>query len=414
MLLDSLTTRFLNDAAAIDAWFAQEEGDRRAPFYASVDIRNAGYKVAVVDTNLFPAGFNNLCDYSYRLGAEQMRAYFDRHFPNVRRILLVPESNTRIPGYISNLVRLRAMIQGAGFDVAVGTLIESVPAAGAELTGLGEDRILVQPFSVQNGTPYVGAEAYDAVVLNHDLSGGEPALIRDLTVPVIPSRLLGWHLRRKSGHFEALREITGRFASAFGLDPWEITTQFETVEGVSLDEPSPALRDAVGRVFETVSESYAQRNIRDKPYVYVKYDAGTYGMGVFPINSPDAINELPAQLRKKMRTGKGGAAINNFIIQEGLPTRDRLLDCFGEPVIYAVNNRIIGGFFRSHCDSDDRASLNRPGQIFAHLCSVPRPDQSRDVRCYHDSRLFTVYGVLTRLAGLALMAEAESAKKRAA
>ena len=33
------------------------------PFYTSVDIRDAGFKIAVVDTNLFPAGFNNLCEH---------------------------------------------------------------------------------------------------------------------------------------------------------------------------------------------------------------------------------------------------------------------------------------------------------------------------------------------------------------
>jgi len=31
-----------------------------AAVYCSVDLRNAGFKLAPVDTNLFPGGFNNL------------------------------------------------------------------------------------------------------------------------------------------------------------------------------------------------------------------------------------------------------------------------------------------------------------------------------------------------------------------
>ena len=44
----------------IEQWFRRQWLQTPAPFYASVDLRNAGYKLAPVDTNLFPAGFNNL------------------------------------------------------------------------------------------------------------------------------------------------------------------------------------------------------------------------------------------------------------------------------------------------------------------------------------------------------------------
>ena len=44
----------------IEAWFRGQWRETPAPFYGSVDLRNAGFKLAPVDTNLFPAGFNNL------------------------------------------------------------------------------------------------------------------------------------------------------------------------------------------------------------------------------------------------------------------------------------------------------------------------------------------------------------------
>ena len=35
------------------------------PIYGSVDIRDAGWKIAVVDANQFPAGFNNTSESDY-------------------------------------------------------------------------------------------------------------------------------------------------------------------------------------------------------------------------------------------------------------------------------------------------------------------------------------------------------------
>jgi glutamate--cysteine ligase len=35
-------------------------GAHAALLFGSVDLRNAGFKLAPVDTNLFPGGFNNL------------------------------------------------------------------------------------------------------------------------------------------------------------------------------------------------------------------------------------------------------------------------------------------------------------------------------------------------------------------
>ena len=412
MLIDDLDQLLARRNDDIEAWFSAREQNSICPFYYSVDIRNAGYKIAVVDTNVFPAGFNNLCDYSYRLGADQVRAYFDRHYPDVRRVLIVPESATRNPGYTANLARLEQMTSEAGYEVAIGTLIESVPSTGAELTGHEDTKVRLMPFELVEGIPHVAGKPFDAVVLNHDLSGGEPDAVRDIRVPVIPRRSLGWHRRRKSVHFAMLREVTESFAEAFELDPWRLGAETVAIDDVSFSEPSEGLRDGVKEVFAHVHDNYMGRGIEEPPYVFVKHDAGTYGMGVLALQDPDELETLSRQLRKKMRMGKGGAEISSVIVQEGLPTVDRVRDCVGEPVIYAMNNHIVGGFFRMNCALDARASLNKPGQVYARLCSTPTPEQSRGGTCFHDSRYFRVYGLFARLAGLAVMAEADALEKR--
>ena len=58
--LENLERVILNNQTKIESWFRNTWREVRVPFYASVDIRNAGYKIAPVDTNLFPSGFNNL------------------------------------------------------------------------------------------------------------------------------------------------------------------------------------------------------------------------------------------------------------------------------------------------------------------------------------------------------------------
>ena len=50
----------INSHVEIESWFRKQWIKYPAPFYSSIDIRNSGFKIAPVDTNLFPAGFNNL------------------------------------------------------------------------------------------------------------------------------------------------------------------------------------------------------------------------------------------------------------------------------------------------------------------------------------------------------------------
>ena len=43
----------------IIAWMNKKRSEIDVQIYVSVDIRDAGWQIAVVDANQFPAGFNN-------------------------------------------------------------------------------------------------------------------------------------------------------------------------------------------------------------------------------------------------------------------------------------------------------------------------------------------------------------------
>ena len=51
ILLDTLDELTLHRGTDIDAWFEQQEAGKAPPFYASVDIRNAGYKLCLLYTS---------------------------------------------------------------------------------------------------------------------------------------------------------------------------------------------------------------------------------------------------------------------------------------------------------------------------------------------------------------------------
>jgi len=58
--LQAFERQILSNQTKIEAWFRSKWKEHKPPFYGSVDIRNAGYKMASIDMNLFPGGFNNL------------------------------------------------------------------------------------------------------------------------------------------------------------------------------------------------------------------------------------------------------------------------------------------------------------------------------------------------------------------
>ena len=58
--LNFLENTFLAKCEPIKQWLHAQWKLTPPPVYGSVDLRNSGFKLAPVDMNLFPAGFNNL------------------------------------------------------------------------------------------------------------------------------------------------------------------------------------------------------------------------------------------------------------------------------------------------------------------------------------------------------------------
>lgn len=55
--LPDLERELIKAAPAIEHWLRSQWQEHAAPFYASVDLRNSGFKLAPVDTNSIPCAY---------------------------------------------------------------------------------------------------------------------------------------------------------------------------------------------------------------------------------------------------------------------------------------------------------------------------------------------------------------------
>jgi hypothetical protein len=77
--LIELERRILEATPQIERWFRLEWQEHTPPFYCSVDLRNAGFKLAPVDTNLYPGGFNNLSAEMLPLAVQAAMAAIEKY-----------------------------------------------------------------------------------------------------------------------------------------------------------------------------------------------------------------------------------------------------------------------------------------------------------------------------------------------
>ncbi|MBS0352814.1 MAG: glutamate--cysteine ligase [Proteobacteria bacterium] len=406
-----LERHFLDNACAIERWMRARWQEHLPPFYGSTDLRNAGFKLAPVDLNLFPGGFNNLHDAFLPLCVQAAQAAIERICIDARSILLIPENHTRNQFYLQNVAKLVSILRLTGLEVRLGSLLPEITAPtvvelpnGASLT--------LEPLE-RHGSR-LGLKDFDpcAVLLNNDLSAGIPAQLESLHDQwVIPPLHAGWHTRRKSNHAVAYDRVAGDFSAAIGIDPWRINPAWDRCSGLDFHTRSgeQELADKVATMLDGIRARYREYGIGEEPFVIVKADAGTYGMGVMTVRNAAELIGLNRKQRNKMSVVKEGLAVHDVIIQEGVPTVETVHNAVAEPVVYMVDHYVVGGFYRVHGQRGRDENLNAPGMQFEHLafeapCSLPDCSLGPDA----PPNRFYAYGVVARLALLAAALEIEA------
>lgn len=407
-LLD-LERRFLSAMPTIEHWFRNKWLEHAVPFYASVDLRNSGFKLAPVDTNLFPGGFNNLNPDFWPLCVQAMQSAVEKICPEARGVLLIPENHTRNIYYLKNVAQIVSILKQAGMRVRVGSLLPEINEATPIQLPDGST-LTLEPL-VRRGRR-LGLTDFDpcVVLLNNDLSGGAPAILKNLEQKVYPPLSAGWYTRRKSQHFAAYDSVAGDFSKLLGIDPWLINPYFSTCNQINFQERvgEECLAEQVDGVLRKMRVKYAEYGVKHAPFVIVKADAGTYGMGVMTVKDASEITGLNRKQRNKMAVVKEGLEVSDVLIQEGVYTFENVNDAVAEPVVYMVDHYVVGGFYRVHTGRGVDENLNAPGMHFQPLafetcCTLPNPDCAPD----DTPNRFYAYGVVARLALLAAALELE-------
>lgn len=404
--LPDLARRMLDAMPSIEHWLRAQWPKRATPFYASVDLRNSGFQLAPVDTNLFPAGFNSLNPEMEALCVQAAMAAIEKINPAVQRVLLIPENHTRNTFYLQSVVALQRILRHAGLNVRIGSLRADITAA-TDIELPGGEALRLEP--IERSGKRIGVHAFDpdVVLLNHDLSDGLPEILRKLDQLVLPPLHAGWFMRRKANHFAAYRDAAEECSRLLGTDPWLISPYFERCGRIDFGKPidQESLAGHVSKCLDAIRAKYKEYGIEQEPFVIVKPDAGTYGMGIMTVRDPRQVRNLNHEQRKHLAMVKGHIPAHDVLVQEGVYTVESVGDATAEPVVYMIDRFVIGGFYRVHPGRGWDENLNGPGAHFAPL-ALERP-------CYSTAPgrppnlSFYAYGVIARLALVAAAIEIE-------
>ena len=409
--INELEQRILESTPVIERWFRLEWMEHTPPFYSSVDVRNAGFKLAPVDTNLYPGGWNHLTPEMIPLAVQAAMAAIEKICPEAKNLLLIPE-NTRDTFYLSNLAQLQRIFYMAGLNVRLGSMSNDIKSPTTiELPG-GE-KVVLEPLI--RSKRRLGLKNFDpcTILLNNDLSAGVPGIVEDLHEQyLLPPLHAGWATRRKSHHFKAYEEVSKRFGKLLGMDHWLINPMFNQCGEVDFNTNAglECLRSNTDALLGKVRRKYKEYGINEKPFVVVKADNGTGGMGILTVRDAREIDNLSAKTRAHMAVTQAGQAVHEVIIQEGVLTNERINSAVAEPVVYMMDRYVVGGFYRVHADRGVDENLNAPGSSYVPLAfeqsaQLPQPGVKPGASV---PNRFYMYGVIGRLAMLAASYELEA------
>ncbi len=387
----------------INQWLNSYEQGNPLPLYSSVDIRDSGYKMAVVDTNIFPAGFNNLCKHGILDAIKFIRKAILQRIRHGKNIVIIAEEHTRNMWYLENVRVLKTIIEKAGFNVKIATFLSDNHPVCEEKPWKLFTTATGYPIKLYYLKWLLMKESHDIdlIILNNDLTSGIPDILKNADIPIYPSAKAGWHSRMKSQHFEYTHKLIYELAEILKIDPWLLTCLHSSEKDIDINNEIDRTRlmKKASDLLKQIEKKYHQYNIIDKPYILIKSDSGTYGMGVIPIEEATEILKLNRRNRNKLYKGKNSKLIRNFLLQEGIPTIYHIEQQASEVCIYQIDNNLIGGFYRSHSMKGSRDNLNSHGMTFKKMCPHSQEYSSCGIR--HDVNIFDIYRILARVAGIA-------------
>ena len=399
--INELEQRILDSMPAIERWFRLEWMEHTPPFYSSVDMRNAGFKLAPVDTHLFPGGWNNLTPAMLPLAVQAAMVAIEKICPEAKNLLLIPENHSNNASntfYLSSIAQLRRIFHMAGLHVRIGSIDPDIKQNTTVALPNGES-IVLEP--VIRSAKRLGLKDFDpcTILLNNELTKGLPGILEELHEQfVLPPLHASGSIRRKSTHYKTYDDVCKRFGKLLGVDPWLINPMYLTCTDADLTA-------CVDTLLAKIKKKYKEYGISDKPFVVVKNNHSSSsdkhaGTGVLMLRQSSELKD-----HHDIASFKG-----ELVVQEGVLTKERMNDAVAEPVVYMMDRYVVGGFYRVHADRGMDENLCSPGSryvplAFAEGTELPKPGIKPGASA---PNRFYMYGVIGRLAMLAASYELEA------
>lgn len=393
-ITEILAQKISENGEKISEFFAEKFAATPPLFYNSTDLRHNGIKIAPIDTNCFPAGFNNLSEISMQGAKTVADEFLNKNFPDAKKILIIPENHIRNLRYWQNIKNLHEILSQKR-EVKIGTMI---PEVKDDIEFELENGGLIKAYAVQED------EDVDLIILNNDLTNGVPELLTKLNAPIVPALKMGWHERTKSNHFTIYNQLAEELSKILEIDPWLISSMHYSCDEVNFKEKKgiECLAKSVDELLENLKEKYSQYGIEDEPYCYIKADNGTYGIAVWPVFSGQEVLEINKKSRNKMNMLKGSVQTQKVMIQEGIKTIDKVDGKIAEPMIYLIGGEVVGNLFRANEIRNEKISLNAAGAKFFDLRNL---EENQIELGSTKNKVPEVYSLIAKLAALATAIE---------
>lgn len=364
------------------------------PIYSSVDIRESKTKIAPIDHNFYPAGFNNVCKKDLEKSVPFFANVIKKISPKARTIGIIPEFHTKNLFYIDHLALLTKTINQAGFEVYVlgfDDYLFKDNSKSLQLQSYSKYHVKILKTVLSDGNFKIVSlpkTKIDLILLNNDQSRPLSLDWNQLKVPVVPSYNVGWYRRQKVNHFKYYQKMANEFCRYFSINPDLIQAKFTAINDI--DFSSKKGIDKVGEEVDALLKSLGPNN-----HVFVKAGQGTYGMGISVCRSGEDVLRMNRKIRNKMDIGKNRIKFTSVLIQEGIETILKYDDMPAEIAIYLVDGISIGGFMRTNTEKGTQSNLNSRGMVFKKFCiSEIRENQDHQAK-------EAIYSVIARLSTLA-------------
>ena len=170
MLVEELDKSIGKKREEISRWVESHCEKVMVPLYSSVDLRFSKHKIAPIDTNVFPAGFNNLSAGFRKNAGKLFREYLLSSYPSAKKILLVPELNTKNAHYWENVWVIKSILEDEGYEVRVGIANEEFRRETASFTSASGQVIEAKRVFQEEGSAVIDGFVPDIIMINNDFS----------------------------------------------------------------------------------------------------------------------------------------------------------------------------------------------------------------------------------------------------